>query len=380
MNISEIRSLFPHLKTDQLYFNHAAIGPWSSLILDRVNEYANQRSYSQIENYKSLISWNISAKEKLGKLIGSSPDRIAWVDNVSNGTNILAQGLNWTTGDRILLNNIEFPSNVYPFMNLKKLGVEIDFAKSRNGIVDVEDLKALITNRTKLISISLVQFLSGYRADMDAVGELCRQHGIIFSVDAIQGAGVIQIDVNKSKIDFLTGGSQKWFMSSQGLSYIYMTEELQSRIDQKFVGWASVKDAWNLLNFNLTLRDSADRFQNGTVNALGVAIFEASLSMFSRFGIENIEARVLENSKYFINKLTDLGLEPVLKNVGENNIAGIISFRHKKSREIFELLEKRKIYGAVREGMVRFSPHFYNTIEEIQKAIDQLGIILGEIK
>jgi selenocysteine lyase/cysteine desulfurase len=380
MNISDIRSLLPHLKTDQLYFNHAAIGPWSSLVLDRINEYAGQRSSSKIENYPSLIRWNISAKEKLGKLIGSSPDRIAWVDNVSNGTNILAQGLDWKTGDRILLNDIEFPSNVYPFMNLKKHGVEIDFAKSRNGIVDIEDLEKLITPKTKLISISLVQFLSGYRADIDAIGELCKRHGIIFCVDAIQGTGAVKIDVKKSNIDFLTGGSQKWLMSSQGLSYIFITEELQSIIDQKFVGWTSVKDAWNLLNYEISFRDSADRFQNGTVNSFGVAIFEASLSMFNQFGIENIESRVLENSDFFIRKLADIGLEPVLKNVGANNIAGIVSFKHEKSQEIFNLLEKRKIYTAVREGMVRFSPHFYNTIEEIEKATDQLEIILGEIK
>ena len=102
--------------------------------------------------------------------------------------------------------------------------------------------------------------------------------------------------------------------------------------------------------------------------------------MFNQFGIENIESRVLENSDFFIRKLTDLGLEPVLKNVKMNNIAGIVSFKHDKSQEIFDLLEKRKIYTAVREGMIRFSPHFYNTIEEIQKAIDQLEIILGEIK
>jgi selenocysteine lyase/cysteine desulfurase len=380
MNITEIRSLFPHLKTDQLYFNHAAIGPWSSLILNRITEYSEQRSCSKIENYPSLIRWNISAKEKLGKLLGASPDRIAWTDNVSNGTNILAQGLEWKTGDRILLNDIEFPSNVYPFMNLKKHGVEIDFAKSRNGIVDVEELETLITPKTKLISISLVQFLSGYRADIYAIGELCKQHGIIFCVDAIQGTGVVKIDVKKSNIDFLTGGSQKWLMSSQGLSYIFITEELQSRIDQKFVGWTSVKDAWNLLDFELIFRDSADRFQNGTVNAFGVAIFEASLSMFTQFGIENIESRVLENSDFFIRKLVDIGLEPVLKNAGMNNIAGIVSFMHDKSLEIFDLLEKRRIYTAVREGMIRFSPHFYNTIEEIQKAVDQLEIILGEIK
>jgi cysteine desulfurase/selenocysteine lyase len=372
MTIPEARELFPHLKTGQVYFNHAAIGPWSNLVLKRVAEYSKQRSSSQIENYRFLLEWNANAKIKLGKLIGTIPERIAWVDNVSNGLNILAQGLEWKIGDRIILNDIEFPSNVYPFLNLKKLGVEIDFAKSHEGIVDVEDIEKLITSRTKLISISLVQFLSGYRADMDAIGELCRKHEIIFCVDAIQGAGVVEIDVQKSNIDFLTGGTQKWFMSSQGLSYLFITEELQKRLDQKNVGWTSVVNAWNLLDYDLTLKKNADCFQNGTVNALGVAVFEASLNLFDSVGIHNIEKEILENTKYFINRLDEINLNPILKNIKQNHRAGIVSFKHANANEIFKKLEQRKIYCAVRENMVRFSPHFYNTRDEINIVIDAL--------
>jgi len=372
MTITESRELFPHLKTDQVYFNHAAIGPWSKLVLDRISEYAGQRSFSQVENYKYLLEWNARAKINLGKLIGTVPERIAWVENVSNGLNILAQGLQWKTGDRIILNDIEFPSNVYPFLNLKKLGVEIDFAHSHDGIVDVDDIEKLITPKTKLVSISLVQFLSGYRADMNAIGVLCRRHEIIFCVDSIQAAGVVKIDVQKSQIDFLTGGTQKWFMSSQGLSYLFVTEELQERIDQKNVGWASVANAWNLLDYDLTLKKTADRFQNGTINALGVAIFEASLNLFREVGILNIEQQVLENTKYFMERLEEINLNPILKNAKPNQQAGIVSFKHNKANELFQKLEERRIYCAVREGMIRFSPHFYNTKDEINKVIDAL--------
>lgn len=377
MNISEIREHFPHLKTDQIYFNHAAIGPWSTPVLNRINEYMVQRSGEMIENYKSLLVWNANAKEKLAKILGCTPERIAWSDNVSNALNILAQGLEWKSGDRIILNDIEFPSNVYPFLNLKKLGVEIDFIKSRNGLVDLEDIEKIISPKTKLISISLVQFLSGYRIDVDAIGELCKQKGIIFCVDAIQGTGVVQIDVKKSRIDFLAGGTQKWLMSSQGLSYLYLTEELQQKINQKNVGWTSVKNAWNLLHYDLTLKPDAERFQNGTSNALGIAVFDASLDLFLGFGMQNVERRILDNTNFFIEKLTELGVEPILKNVSENHRAGIISFKHKEAQTIFEMLEKRKIYAAVREGMIRFAPHFYNTKEEIKKVCYELNLIMG---
>ncbi len=372
MSVEQIRSLFPHLDTGQIYFNHAAIGPWSKKVLDRINEYASQRSGSMVENYPFFLEKNASAKEKLSKIINSTSDRLAWVDNVSNGLNILANGLEWKTGDRIILNDIEFPSNIYPFMNLQKQGVEIDFVKSRNGIVDVQDIEKLIVPKTKLVSISSVQFLSGYRADLDSIGELCKKHNIIFCVDVIQGVGVVEHDVVKSKIDFLTGGTQKWLMSSQGLSYIYLTEELQKKIAPKNVGWTSVSDAWNLLDYNLTLKSTADSLQCGTINVLGVCIFESVLDVFLDFGMKNVESRILENSVYFIKKLSETGLNPILNNLSEKKIAGIISFRHEKADQIFSLLQSRKIYAAIREGMIRFSPHFYNTLDEIDFVIDEL--------
>ncbi len=377
MNIEEVRKLFPHLQTDQIYFNHAALGPWSTLVLDRIKEYMDERSGLNVMNFESFVKWNFGAKEKLAKLLGTSTTRLSWVDNVANGLSILAQGLDWNFGDRIILNDIEFPSNVYPFLNLKKYGVEVDFAKSRNGIVDIEDLEKLITPKTKLLSISMVQFLSGYKADINAIGELCKQKGIIFCIDAIQAVGAVNVNLKESKIDFLTGGTQKWLMSSQGLSYFYVTEELQNKIDQKNVGWTSVEDPWNLLDYNLTLRSKAERFQTGTLNAFGIAIFDAALNMFKQSKIENFELKVLENTDYFIKRLSEIGIEPLLKNISNEHLAGIVTLKHEKSKEIFSELERRKIYCAVREGMIRFSPHFYNTKDEIDRVVNELKDIAG---
>jgi len=372
MSVEQIRSLFPHLDTGQVYFNHAAIGPWSKIVLDRINLYASQRSGEMVENYPFVLEKNASAKDKLATLLGATSDRLAWVDNVSNGLGILANGLEWKIGDRIILNDIEFPSNIYPFLNLQRLGVGVDILESRNGVVDIEDIEKLITSKTKLVSISNVQFLSGYRADINSIGELCKKHNIIFCVDAIQGAGVVEIDVKKSNIDFLCGGTQKWMMSAQGLSYIYITEELQNRIVQSNVGWTSVADAWNLLDYNLTLKKSAERFQCGTVNSLGVCIFDVSLDLFIDFGMKNVQKKILRNSNHFINKLSEIGINPVLNNLDEKNLSGIVSFKHEKANQIFTHLQQKKIYGAVREGMIRFSPHFYNTFDEIDLVIDEL--------
>jgi len=375
MDKKEIRKYFPYLKLGKIYMNHAAVSPLSSIVLDRVNGFLLERSQTNIENYLTVIAVLKELKEKLGKMINCETDRFAFVDNTSNGLNLLAQGLDWKQGDRIILNDIEFPSNVYPFLNLKPLGVEIDFVKSKNGIVSAEDVIAAITPNTRLVSISQVQFLSGYRVNLEKIGNYCREKGIIFSVDGIQGLGAFPLDVKKQKIDFLASGTQKWLMSLQGLAFIYISEELQERINPKYVGWTSVDDTWNLLQYDLKLRKSADTFQNGTTSAIGVTAFNAALDLFALYGPENVERDIIENSLYFNGKLSSIGFEPILNGCPAEFLSGIVSFKCNNAKAYFDELEKQKIQCALREGIIRFSPHFYNTKEEIDCVTDVLKSI-----
>ena len=375
MTLEEIRGLYPHIKTGRTYFNHAAIGPVSTFVKDKLDKYLYARSVDPIENYQAFIEVASSAKRRLAGLLNAKKNRIAWTENVSSGINILAQGLKWNKGDRIILNDLEFPSNVYPFMNLKKEGVEIDFVKSHEGRADAEDYEKLINPKTKLISISLVQFLSGYRADIKSLGELCKKHDIIFCVDVIQAAGVIQIDVEDSNIDFLAGGSHKWLMSLQGLGYIYITPGLMDKMEQKYAGWLSVDDDWNLLNYDLKYKPAASRYQVGTNSAIGITALESSLELFESFGMAEIEKLNLSNTYYFIEKLNENGYKPLLADAGKNNIAGITSVKFENAEKIFKELAEKKINAALRQGVIRFSPHYYNSAEEIDMVIENLNLI-----
>lgn len=372
MKLNDVRGLFPHLKTGKIYFNHASTGPMSERVKDKLLNLIRDRSGEKIDDYKEFLKTREEAKNILAELINGEASRIAFVDNTSNGINIIAQGLNFKKGDRILLNDIEFPANVYPFLNLKKNGIEIDFAKSHDGIVSAEDIINSVKENTKLISISFVQFLSGYKVNLEKIGKYCKENDIILSVDAIQGLGALRIDVKKCNIDFISCGTQKWLLGLQGLGFIFVSENLQDKLEPKYVGWLSVKNAWNLLDFNLKLRSSAERFQNGTVNTFGVYALNASLGLFKEFGFENIEKRIIDNSFYFINKLTNIGYDPLLKNLTEENLSGIVSIKNDKCNEVFEELEKQNVTAAFREGIIRFSPHFYNTKEEIDIVISKL--------
>ena len=372
MDIVKARNYFPYLKSGKIYFNHASTGPLCIPVLQQINKILYEKSETSIDDYAKFQSVIKETKQDLSGLINTKPERIAFLDNTSNGINILARGIKWKKGDRILLNDLEFPANVYPFLNLQKDGVIVDFVKSKDGIVSADDIIENIKPGTRLVSISQVQFLTGYRVDLEKIGKLCREKGIIFSIDAIQGLGAVRLDVVRDKIDFLSSGSQKWLLGLQGMAFIYVSEELQENMVPGNVGWLSVEDAWNILHYDLTLKKTAERFQGGTLNTIGIYALNASLKMFKEFGYDVIENKVIENSSYLINKLEEINIKPVLSNCDKKNIAGIVSFKHNESKKIFEELVKKDIQCAVREGLIRMSPHFYNTKEEADKIVDEL--------
>jgi len=378
MDITEAREEFPYLRSGKIYFNHASTGPLSARVLESIAKVLYEKSETNIDDYLALQAVIKETKSDLAEMINTTPDRIAFIDNTSNGINIIAQGVKWKRGDRILLNDLEFPANVYPFLNLQKEGVEIDFVKSHDGIVTADDIINNIKPGTKLISISQVQFLTGYRVDLQRIGKACKEKGIIFSIDAIQGLGALRLDVHECNIDFLSAGSQKWMLGLQGLGLIYITEKLQQEMEPKYIGWLSVNDAWNLLNYELNLKTTADCFQGGTLNTIGIYALNASLKFFKELGFDKVEKMVLQNAQYLIGRLQDIGIEPVLKNCEAKNLSGIISFKHDYSQKIFSELSARNIHCAVREGYVRFSPHFYNTKEEIDKVTEALKNIIDK--
>lgn len=372
MNKAEVRNKFPFLNNGIVYFNHAATGPFSSLVVNRLTNLLQEKSESKIDDYNYFLKVVGETKILLAELINCNIDRTAFIDNTSNGLNILAQSIDWKNGDRILLNDIEFPANVYPFLNLKRLGVDVDFVKSENGIVTADQIINSIKPETRLVSISFVQFLSGYKVDLEKIGKHCRANNIIFSVDGIQGIGAMRIDVKKSKIDFLSCGTQKWLMGMQGLAFIYVDEEFQKRMIPANVGWLSVENAWNLLDYKLDLKTTANVFQGGTLNSFGIYAFNTSLMLFKDFGFDHVEKEVLSNTKYFISQLKIIGLDCVLFNCFDEELAGIVTIKPRNPEKIFEELEKNKIFCSLREGFIRFAPHFYNTHHEIDKVVDEL--------
>ncbi len=370
MTTDEVRDQFPYLKLGKIYLNHASLSPVPQPVIDRANLFLKRRSETHIDDMSQYIHDAEEAKQKLAILLNGDPDRFAFFDNTSTGLNILAQGLDWKPGDRVLLNDVEFPSNVYPFLNLKSLGVEIDFVHSKKGAVNSDDILAAVRPETRLISLSAVQFLSGYRSNLKRIGEYCRENRIIFSVDAIQALGALPVDVQECKIDFLSSGTQKWLLGLMGLSFIYITEELQHEITPRFVGWASMDNQTSLLDYNFDFKKSADALQNGTINMIGVNALIGALDLLHAVGMPRIESRIIEHTLYMNERLQEIGIKPLSAKYKTKNLSGIVSFSSPRAKLIHQKLTEAKISSSLREGFVRLSHHFYNTTEELETAVE----------
>lgn len=338
----------------------------------RIDEFVKARCEDALDDYWAFKSIAEETKAMVGEMINCAEDRIAFLDNTTNGIIWLALGIDLKPGDRIILNDVEFPANVYPFLQLKEKDVEIDILKSTNGIVTAEEIIAAIKPHTKLISVSYVQFLSGYRIDIEKIGKVCKEKEIIFSVDSMQGLGAVRLDVEKYNIDYLANGTQKWMLGLQGLAFIYVRKELQEKMKSAPIGWLAVKDAWKLLDFDLITKETAERFQPGTLNNLGIYAFNSSMKLFNEFGFDEIEKQVLSNSKYFIDELVKIGYKSPLYSLPEKHLSGIVSFRTENGQKIFDNLNPKKIVCSLREGYIRFAPHFYNTKQDIDYVVDAL--------
>jgi selenocysteine lyase/cysteine desulfurase len=364
VNWENYRRLFPHLP-DQIYLNHAAVAPQNLRSQLAVKEYVEIRLEKNIEFWPQALEKKSYFRDLIGKLIDGSPDNIAITSNTSAGLNILALGLNWKAGDHILLNDFEFPSNVIPFLNLKRLGVEIDFVQHRDGVISLEDIAAKINPRTRILSISFVEFLNGFKNDLKAISNICRERNIIFSVDAIQGLGGLQMDMDEMGIDFLSCGGHKWLMWEMGIGFIYISPRIFDQIYPVQAGWLSLENPFDFFNYEQPFAPTAQRFEPGVFNTIGMTAAIATLELMLEIGPKNIEDKILANTEFLIEKIRENNIELYTRSEKQYR-SGIVTFYHPDAEDLYHHLIENKVTVSLREGKIRVSPHFYNDIDDLQ--------------
>lgn len=370
MDNTQIRDGFPALGRFT-YLNHSSIGLLSTRVQEAVAEGARAQEDGS-EGNPALRERVGPLKEKLARLINASADEIALVRNTVEGLATVAAGIVWRAGDNVVTDDIEFPANVYPWLNLEsRYGVTTKLVPARDGRVLAEDLIAACDDRTRVITVSFVQFSNGYRADVERLGAFCRERGILFCVDAIQGLGPLCIDVQGYQIDFLASGGHKWLLGPIGAGFLYVRQEVQSEVWPAEIGHMGVlQNTDKYTEYNLTYRPNAEKFEGGVPNYLGVFGLNASLDLFHSVGPERIEAGVLELTDHLCEALPGLGCR-LLSHRAPGEKSGTVTFisERESSPALFERLMRAGIIVSLREGAIRVAPHFYNTHEEIDRLL-----------
>jgi cysteine desulfurase / selenocysteine lyase len=367
------RQDFPHLSRPHYYLNHASFGVLATSVNAEIQKHLNARNSGKIETYMDDMPIVESAREKAARLINApSPDDISFVMNTSDGISIVAAGIPWKAGDRILLNDAEFPSNVYPYLNLRRLGVHVDFIPNTDGYVSAEAIAAAIRPETRLIALSAVQFLSGYRADLRRVGQIARAHNSLFVVDAIQAAGNSPLDVQAMHIDALVTGGLKWLMAPMGIGFVYTSHTLRQSMHPAHTGWLSVAEPWQLSNFDQELHPSGRRFENGGLNIPGIYALNRSLDAFLDLGTECIREHLIALTDQIDVRMQEIDLSRFTIADPEFR-TGIISYNlpeYLDGDRLISMLSEKGVTISHRQGKIRFSPHYYNSMDDIDNAMD----------
>ncbi len=352
-----------------IYLNHAGVAP-----LCRPAAEAMKRLSDDCLNYGSLhygewLATYDGLRKAAALLIGSEPGEIAMVKNTSEGIATIAMGLDWRPGDRIVGFREEFPANYFPWQRLERKGITTTWLSASDPLDRIEEA----CRGARLLSISFVQFLSGYRAPLKEIGEICRRNNCIFMVDAIQGLGAFPLDVRECNIDALAADGHKWLLGPEGCGLLYINRALQDRVEPVEFGWTNVAHYNDYASRDTTLRDDAGRYECGTLNTIGIYGLTAAIHFLLEVGVERIAPEVRFLADRLAAGASAKGYELLAERRPENS-AGIVSFRKPglKPEEAVRKLRTAGIIAAPRAGWIRVSPHFYIAPAEIDRVIDAL--------
>lgn len=315
-----------------------------------------------IERVRGQVAW----------LVGSHAENVAFVQNTSFGLSVAANGIDWQPGDNVVLPAQEFPSNYYPWLNLKSRGVETRTVAAREGHASVDDIAAAIDGRTRVVTLSAVQYSNGHRYDLSTIGEICRERGVLLVVDGTQAVGALRIDVEASGIDVLAVSSHKWMLGPPGIGFVALSSRALDQVQPSVVGWLSVTDPF-AFDYRFDLPASATRFEPGTENVIGTVGLGGTVSLLQELGPAWVEDRVLDLTDHACREVTARGFM-VQSPRHDHERSGIVIFSKTDvdPEYLHQRLTSAGVKCAVRAGGIRFSPHYYNTIDEIDTAIAAL--------
>jgi selenocysteine lyase/cysteine desulfurase len=368
------------LRPDLIHLNHAGVSPWPKRSVAAVSRFAAENAVQGSLDYARWLETEQSLRKRLADLIGapSSAD-VALAKSTSEGLSVVAYGLAWRPGDSLVGIAQEFPSNRILWESLAPLGVEyrqldLDASRDPEG-----DLLALCDGRTRLVVVSWVQYARGLRLDLERLSVGCRARGILLGLDAIQGLGAVPLDLAATPADFVVADGHKWMLGPEGLALLYVAPALRPRLRLHQYGWHMLEHHGDFERKDWTPASDARRFECGSPNLLGAHGLEASLALLQEVGMAAVHAGIEERVAHLIELIDTRGYE-LLSPRRPDRHAGIVTFRIPgvDPRRLYAGLMARRVLCAQRGGGVRFSPHFYTALDDLDRAMDLVTLVAND--
>ncbi len=366
--LERYRGEFP-VRERLIYLNHAGVAPLCRRAAEAMKRLADDALEYGSLHYGEWLAAYDGVRRAAARLINAQPEEIAIVKNTSEGLAAIATGIDWRSGDKVVAFEEEFPANYFPWKRLEARGVRVEWLSVEDPLDRIDEA----CRGARLLSISFVQFLSGRRANLEAVGEICRRRGCLFIVDAIQGLGAFPVDVSKANIHALAADGHKWLLGPEGCGVLYIRRDVQDQIEPVEFGWTNVKHYADYASRDMTLRPDAGRYECGTLNTIGCFGLRAAIEFILEVGVEKIAPVVTMLGDRMAEGARARGYE-LLGERTPATAAGIVSIRKPgvESAMVVRQLKERGMLAAPRTGWVRISPHFYIAPEEIDQVVAAL--------
>lgn len=370
----EIRKLFPALEK-YVYLNSAAVAPLPTISVEAVNRQLRDVSENGSMNYPEWIDTKNRARELLAAMLSVRAEQIAFMRNTSDGLATIANGLNWKSGENIVIFEREFPANFYAWRRIRDaFGIELRTCPERNGRIDLDEFIGLIDGKTRLVAISAVQFASGFRADLERIGKAAREMDALFVVDVIQALGTMPFDLPAQYIDAAAGASHKWLCAPEGCGFLYLSDRARAQIVPTLVGWISVESPWNFNDYEQQWKSNTLAWESGTGSVSLFYGLEQSLKLLTESGVEKIQNYLEELSDYLCNLLAGKNYE-IISSRAAGEKSQIVCVKHRgnlTSNQLAEHLQNENILVSPRGDRLRIAPHLFNNQADIEKLIEIL--------
>ncbi|MFL5606196.1 MAG: aminotransferase class V-fold PLP-dependent enzyme [Gemmatimonadaceae bacterium] len=359
---------------ESVYLNAASTGPLPERTVRAQDAFTRKRAAPHRLAYEEQFGALSDARRLIARLIGADVAEIALATNTSSGINLAAWALPLGAGDAVVIPDLEFPANVYPWMAAAQArGFTLHRVPARDGLLDHEALlAALELPGVRVLAVSWVGFSTGAVADLDALGAACRSRGILFVVDAIQGLGALTLDLSRTPVDLLACGGQKWLLAPWGTGFTYVRRALLRDLTPQPVSWMGVQgsdDFSRLLAYDMTWRDDARRFEQITLPFQDFAGMVASLELFHELGPAAIAEVIHVRVEELMAGADALGIPIVTP---RSRRAGIVSLRPADADAASARLNAARVAHSLREGTIRLAPHCYTTSDELVQALEAL--------